>query len=225
MKFSIAVPIVLTKLAPDADTGTFEGFASTYSRDRDGDSFAPGAWADSIAALNTGKRKVPLLADHNPKKQVGAIDSASETEGGLFVQGRILPGLSDDANRVYALAKAGAMSLSVGFLPSDSQWHPEGGGGKLYRSADLVEVSAVASPSNRESRIVSVRSLHLATASDLEEMFREGALPALPRRLASKFSKLLTRALDGDDDDNDSPELLEIQRGLDALIRTLKDGK
>jgi uncharacterized protein len=198
---NFSLPIVL-KFAADGQEGEFTGLASTWNRDRQGDTITPGAFADSMAALNAGTTKVPLLSNHRADVQIGVVQNGTETDQGLLVTGRIIKGTTA-ADRAHQLAQAGGLSLSVGFLPKEAE--PQTGGGLLYRKVDLVEVSAVSTPANRESRVLTVRSLALSEASDLEEMLREGGLPPLPRRLASRFARLITRALDADDTDDIDP--------------------
>ena len=105
-------PILLTRFAPGADSevdiGVFEGIASTPGRDRHGDIVAKGAFTASIHELETGKRRIPLLVDHDPRTQIGGIKSAREDDAGLAVSGQIVKG-TPAADRAYALSKAGEM--------------------------------------------------------------------------------------------------------------------
>ncbi len=187
-------PLIL-KFAPAADSGTFAGFASSWARDRHGDEILPGAFADSIAALHSGKQRIPLLNNHSERDQLGGITSAEETDEGLHVEGRIIPG-TPSADRALALARANQLSLSVGFMPHDGHVEAISGGGKRFKRVDLVEISAVAAPSNRESRILAVKNL---AGADLERLLREGELPPMPRRLAEKIAKACGPLLAEDD--------------------------
>jgi HK97 family phage prohead protease len=212
-------PLVL-KFAPGADSGTFAGFASSWARDRHGDEIMRGAFADSIAALHSGKQRVPLLNDHSPRDQLGGITGAEETDDGLRVEGRIIPGTAS-ADRALALARADQLSLSVGFMPLDGHSERISGGGKRFKRVDLVEISAVAAPANRESRILAVKNLAFGSTADLERMLREGELPALPRRLAEKIAKAC-RPLLAEDDDEPDPALKQIAEALARLQKTFQ---
>jgi HK97 family phage prohead protease len=208
MNFSFPLRIVAKKFASDGEPGEFSGMASTWDLDSQGDAFVKGAWAQSIAALNAGTQKVPLLAQHDPRRQVGIVTSAAETDAGLAIEGKILPTVSDDASRIYQLAKAGGMSLSVGFNPQD--WNPNPQGRYLFTRAELVEVSAVSLPANRQSRILEVRALPFASPADLEKALREGVeLGPMPRRAAERVTKALLRAFDLDADDEPTDPVKE----------------
>jgi uncharacterized protein len=194
-------PVVLKRVSQDSE-GSFVGLASTWNRDRHGDTISRGAFADSISALNSGAMIVPMLQNHRPDSQIGVVREADETDDGLLVKGQIVKG-TPASDRAHQLAQAGALSLSVGFLGREAE-PMAGGGGFNYKRVDLVEVSAVAAPSNRESRILSVRSLELASSSDFERMLREGELPPIPRRLAAKLTRACMAILELDDD-HDQP--------------------
>jgi uncharacterized protein len=204
MNFSFPLRIVSKKFAGDGEPGEFSGMASTWDLDSQGDAFVKGAWAQSIGALNAGTQKVPLLAQHDPQRQVGVVTSAVETDAGLAIEGKILPAVSDDAARVYQLAKAGGMSLSVGFDPKE--WKPNPQGRHLFTRADLIEVSAVSLPANRQSRILEVRALPFASPADLEKALRDGVeLAPMPRRAAERVTKALLKAFDLDEADEIHP--------------------
>jgi hypothetical protein len=219
MNFSL--PIVL-KFAADGQEGEFTGLASTWSRDRQGDTIARGAYADSISALAAGTTRIPLLDNHRQDRQIGVVQNGTETNEGLLIRGRIVRGTTA-ADRAYQLAQAGALSLSVGFLPKEVEPHADGG--FLHKRVDLVEISAVAAPANRESRVLTVRALALSEASDLEQMLREGELGPLPRRLATRFARLLTRALDGDDDEPNPAEEIALANALAAAKQSFTPRK
>jgi HK97 family phage prohead protease len=188
-----------------AETGDFTGLASTWNRDRHGDIIRRGAFSSSITALKSGTRRVPLLSNHDTNTQIGTISDAEETDAGLAVSGKLVLG-TPAADRAHSLMKADALGLSVGFLPIDDPDDDEDG--KIYGSVDLVEVSAVAVPSNRESRVLTVKSLAEASPTDIERLLRDGDLPEMPRRLAAKLARAFHAVLDDDDDDDDPSELL-----------------
>ncbi len=190
-------PIVITKFAPPsgADAGFFEGLASSFSQDRHGDVIARGAFADSIEALSSGSTRVPLLANHRTDQQIGGIKSATETDDGLLVSGMIVRG-TPLADRIYDLSKANQMGLSVGFLPVAGAVEKIASGGSRYGKADLVEVSAVATPSNRESRVLRIKEFGEMAPAELESLLREGGeLPPMPRRMAAKLTRAWLAAL------------------------------
>ena len=219
--------VLVTRFAPgaSADTGLFEGLASSWTRDRHGDMLAPGAFVESIAALTAGHRRIPLLANHATSEQIGGIKTAAETDLGLRVQGQIVRG-SPAADRIYDLSKAGSMGLSVGFLPIDGATESIAGGGTLYKRVDLVEVSAVATPSNRESRVLSIKSLADASPAEFACLLRDGELPPMPRRLAEKVARACLAAInETDPNEPTAEELTAIHAALERLKKTFQTSR
>jgi len=216
-------PIIVTKFAPPsgADAGFFEGLASSWLQDRHGDVIARGAFADSVAALSSGSTRVPLLANHRTDQQVGGIKSATETDEGLLVTGMIVRG-SPVADRIYDLSKANQMGLSVGFMPVEGAVEKIPSGGSRFSKVDLVEVSAVATPSNRESRVLRIKELAEIAPAELESLLRDGELPPMPRRLAAKLTRAWLAALDREDDEPDPAELAAVQSALAGLTSIFK---
>lgn len=206
---------LIIRRVSSADSGAFTGLASTWNRDRHNDRIAPGAFAASVAALKAGTRRIPLLQNHDTSAQIGVISAADETSEGLEVRGKLVLG-TPAADRAHALMRAAAMGLSVGFIPSADP-EDDGDGGNIYRSVDLVEVSAVATPSNRESRVLTVKSLAEQPMAELERLLRDGELPDMPRRLAKKLARAFRSALDGDDDEYDSDEIAAALAALQTL--------
>lgn len=212
-------PVLVTRFAPGAgaDAGMFEGLASTWARDRHGDILAQGAFLDSISALEAGRTRIPLLWEHRKQEQLGGLRKAAETSDGLLVGGLVVPG-TPAADRVYALAKADQMSLSVGFFPIAGATEAMAGGGTLYKRVDLVEVSAVAAPSNRESRVLSIKALADSSPAEFACLLRDGELPPMPRRLAEKVARACLAAINESDPDEPTPaELAIIQSALERL--------
>jgi hypothetical protein len=212
-------PFLITRFAPgsesEPDIGEFEGIASTPDRDRHGDIVATDAFVDSIDALNTGKRRIPLLMDHDPRTQIGGIKSMRQDEAGLHVTGRIVKG-TPAADRAWALSKSGDMGLSIGFaaIPGATVHLP--GGGTLYKSVDLLEISAVSTPSNRGSRILRIKQ---SSPREVEEMLRE-VFPELPGRLAKRMAVACLDALN--DSDEPDPAMAALHAALARTIQNLK---
>lgn len=146
------------RFAPDtdADTGTFRGTASAYGvLDAHGTEFQAGAFAASIAERRADGGRFPLLLHHDRTRVAGVVEALTDTPAGLEIEGRFI--LDTEAGREgHALARRGALSLSVGFRRLSDR--PRPGGGRIITEARLVEVSAVAVASNPRTRITEVRS-------------------------------------------------------------------
>ncbi|UXN73458.1 HK97 family phage prohead protease [Devosia sp. A8/3-2] len=93
--------------------GRFSGYASVFNRvDAGGDIVMPGAFAKSLA---TRRDRVRLLFQHDPKEPVGIWEAMREDGHGLFVSGRLVPGV-ERADALKRLIENGALDgLSIGF--------------------------------------------------------------------------------------------------------------
>jgi len=120
----------------------FAGYAAVFDAvDRGGDVVRAGAFGDAPVA-------VPLLWQHHGAP-IGVIERIAPDARGLRVIGRI-----DDA-RVAALVRGGAVSgLSIGFRARAARR----GRVRELTAIDLVEVSVVALPMQREARVLAVAS-------------------------------------------------------------------
>jgi HK97 family phage prohead protease len=216
-------PLIL-RLAPGANTGYFAGLASTYNVDRHGERVIPGAFAKTIAALKAGTQRIALLHMHQPTQVIGGVTSAEETDEGLEVEGSIVLG-APIADRAHQLLQANAAGLSVGFAaPTEGvNFRRDANGKKAYHDVDLMEISVVGVPSNRQSIVHTVRGLgDDITPGEFERLLRDGELPALPRRLAAKMTRACFGILDADSDEPDSAELAALNAAIARTINNLK---
>ncbi len=150
---------VIHDLKMDDESRTVEGWASTFgNKDHGDDIIAAGAFSESIKA-----RKPKMLWQHDSSQIIGVWDSASETDQGLYVKGRILDtSLGNDA---YTLAKAGAIdSMSIGYAVKDSSYDQKTGV-RTLKKLDLWEVSLVTFPMNDKATITMVK----AAMEDIDE--------------------------------------------------------
>jgi HK97 family phage prohead protease len=199
--------------------------ASTYSVDRHGERIAPGAFARTLAAFNAGKQRIAVLHAHDPAQPIGTIKAATETADGLAVEGEIVLG-SPTADRDHQLLLADAAGLSVGFAVADDDVDEDEKGIKVYRSVDLMEVSIVGVPSNREAIAHTVRGLASSSPAEFERLLRDGALPPLKRRLAKKvaraFLKAIAKSDPESDPEHDPAELEAVAAALERLKHSFK---
>jgi len=214
-------PLILRR-APSAKTGFFAGLASTYSVDRHGERIAPGAFARTLAAFEAGKQRIAVLHAHDPAQPIGTITAASETPEGLAVEGEIVLG-SPVADRDHQMLLADAAGLSVGFAAADADVDVDEKGVKTYRAVDLMEVSIVGVPSNREAIAHTVRGLATSSPAEFERLLRDGELPAMPRRLAAKLTRACLDVITQETDpEYDPAELEAIAAALDRLKHSFK---
>jgi HK97 family phage prohead protease len=135
------------KIPIDAE-GRFSGYASLFNTlDAGGDMVMPGAFSASLA-----KRagRIRLLFQHDPKEPVGIWESLSEDSQGLFVSGRLVPGVPR-ADAIRRLIESRALDgLSIGFRTLRAT--RQGGHRKLW-TIDLFEISIVTFPMLEDARI------------------------------------------------------------------------
>jgi HK97 family phage prohead protease len=120
------------------------GYASVFGRpDRGGDVVLPGAFAEAAAPL-------PLLWQHQPHEPIGVVEALAEDGHGLRITARIV-GRGRGA-QAAALVRAGALDgLSFGYRVKAAS--PTRNGRRLER-LELVEVSLVTFPMQREARVL-----------------------------------------------------------------------
>lgn len=134
----------------DAD-GRFAGYASAFGRlDEAGDIVMPGAFAKSLA--RRGARRLRMLFQHDAKEPIGNWEVAREDGYGLWVKGRLVPGVPR-ADALRALIERRAIDgLSIGFRTVRAT-RDAGTGHRRLWAVELWEVSIVTFPMLAEARI------------------------------------------------------------------------
>lgn len=146
----------------DVDSkGNIRGYASTFGNvDLGFDIVDKGAFKKSIKENNG---KFPILADHNPSKQIGWNLRAEEDEFGLYVEGQIDLNVQDGREK-YSLAKTaleiGAkMGLSIGYMTIKAEPDREKPMVRRLKELKLFEYSIVTFPMNTEAMVTGAKSL------------------------------------------------------------------
>ena len=157
-----------TKFVGETSDGEFEGYASVFNhQDAHGDVVKPGAFAESLAALKSSGRSLPMYANHGAAMggdplPVGVWKEISEDDKGLKVKGQVAAMDSDHGKRVYGLMKSGALSgLSIGFRvpPGGADYGQKAGDPKrTLNKLHLAEISVVDDPSNHLARVTGIKS-------------------------------------------------------------------
>ncbi len=149
----IPMPFDMKSLSPD---GLFEGYASLFNREDLGrDVILPGAFADSLA--KRGAAGIKMLFQHDPAEPIGVWETIREDAKGLYVRGRLLPGVARAAE-VLTLLKAGAIDgLSIGFKAIVARRERPGAIRRISK-VDLWEISIVTFPMMPEARVSVVKS-------------------------------------------------------------------
>ena len=211
------------KYAADDSVGSFTGYASTFGGEPDfhGDIIAPGAFTKSLAKHAAAGTRPALLWQHDQSNPIGVWDSFDEDAQGLLASGRFTLDVPQ-AKAAYALAKDGALALSIGYTI------PPGGaelvdGARLLKEIDLVETSLVAIAANPNSRIVSVKCAFDPESPNPRE-FERAARDALGLS-AREAKRLMSGGWNGlvrDEQPDDSTELAQIAAKLQNITATLR---
>ena len=147
------------------------GYASVFERvDQGGDCVVRGAYAASLNRLTAGERTVKMLWQHDPAQPIGVWDEVREDEHGLWVKGRLLPGVAR-AQEAAALISAGAIDgLSIGYRTVRAEKGVPGG--RKLTELDLWEVSLVTFPMLADARVgAKAEGREDALMRDLTAMF------------------------------------------------------
>lgn len=131
--------------------GRFAGYASVFDRlDESGDIVMPGAFRKSLS--KRGRQRIRLLFQHDPKEPVGIWENIAEDGFGLWVEGRLVPGVprSDALRRL--IERRAVDGLSIGFRTLRATRELAGGHRRLWQ-IDLWEISIVTFPMMDAARI------------------------------------------------------------------------
>lgn len=141
--------------------GTIRGYASTFGNvDLGFDVVDKGAFKKSIKESNG---IWPILADHDPSKQIGWNMRAEEDDNGLLVEGKLDLNVQS-AREKYSLAKQAAelgtaMGLSIGYMVIKAEPDREKPMIRKLKELKLFEYSIVTFPMNTEAMITSAKGL------------------------------------------------------------------
>lgn len=146
----------------DVDSqGIIRGYASTFGNiDLGADVVDKGAFKKTIK--ESGGR-VPILADHDPTKQVGWNIRAEEDEKGLLVEGKLDLNVQLARER-YSLSKTaleiGAkMGLSIGYMTIKGEPDKENPRVRRLKELKLFEYSLVTFPMNTAAMVTAAKGV------------------------------------------------------------------
>jgi len=195
MKFehkTFALEIKATDEASGGATGMIRGYASTFGNvDLGGDMVVKGAFKKTISE----NKSIPILADHNPSKQIGWNIRAEEDAKGLYVEGEI--DLTNPDGRIkWNLAKravdlGASMGLSIGFQTVKAEPMKENPLIRQLKEIKLYEYSIVTFPMNTEAMVMAAK--HFGESSTKEEFTQ--AVRAKAQELGISMQQLIEDAL------------------------------
>jgi HK97 family phage prohead protease len=187
--------------ATATEQGSFTAIAATYTVDRQREQIVRGAFEKTIARWQGSGKMIPLHYDHegDAASIIGVVDPRSmfETEQGLVVEGQLDLENSEIAREAWRSMKAGAMSLSFGFLATRSRKRSDGV--RELSEIDVFEISIVPHPANFDTRVLSLKSADDRDADTVRakaHMFAVDLLLGLPGDPSLKTVERDERALD-----------------------------
>lgn len=182
-----------TEWKADSATGQVEGYGAVFGNvDTYGDIILRGAFSGTM-----GKRKVKMLWQHDPSQPIGVWDEMREDDRGLWMKGRILPGVAKGKEAIELMSAGAIEGMSIGYRTVDAEYKE---GNRLIKEVDLWETSIVTFPAN-EMALASVKSIE--TERDLERLLIEVGLSRKAAKAIASQGKGYLALRDADDGNPD----------------------
>lgn len=164
----IDVPASIKAIGNGSDEYIFEGYGSVFGNiDSYGDIVEKGAFDKSLQEHGMPS----LLLHHDARQVVGVYTDAYSDEHGLKVTGKLTKGVRA-AEEAHLLMKDGALrGLSIGFIPKVVEYDKAHEVHRI-KEVELMEVSIVTFPANREAEITGVKHTP-KTERELEFILRD----------------------------------------------------
>ena len=206
----------------DENTMSFSGYGAVFGNlDAYDDVIEPGAFSNSISNIKASGR-MPLMLEQHGGFSVSAQDltpigvwtEIKEDPHGLYVEGQLAN--TARGKDIYELLKMKALSgLSIGYYINDS--YTDTINSKSVRhltDIDLVEISVVSFPANKEARIEAVKTE--LTIRDAEMALRDAGFSRNQAKaiLSKGYSALSLR----DAEDNADNEVVALLQRNIALL-------
>lgn len=163
----------------DAAQGIIRGYASTFGNiDLGDDVVDEGAFKKT---LQESKGLVPILADHDPTKQIGWNLRAMEDSKGLFFEGQLDIANNKTAMERYSLAQkaleiGAKFGISIGYGTIKAIPDKERPSVRRLKELKLYEYSMVTFPMNTMAMVTAAKAWkECLTKSDLAEKIIEEA--------------------------------------------------
>lgn len=156
----------------DAGAGRIEATVSNESEDRDGDIIRAGGWE-----LQHFQRHPVLLSSHDYmslRSQIGEWEKMGKRGDALVGTARYYIGEgNEEADWGFKLAQQGRAAYSVGFIPLEYE-EREAKKGYDFKRQELLEVSHVTVPSNRDALQLVAKAGHPLIAEVAKEILGPG---------------------------------------------------
>lgn len=155
MRTTLETKLTLAPVESREPDGTFSGYASLFDAvDLGRDRVRPGAFAASLARRGAGG--IRMLWQHDPGEPIGVWLDLREDGRGLFVTGRLEPGVARSREALALLRQGAIDGLSIGFRTARSRREP-GSAIRDLLEIDLWEISLVTFPMLPGARVGRVK--------------------------------------------------------------------
>lgn len=219
MTFKVCVKSLFTPL----EEGSIEGYASVFGGvDSYGDMIEPTAFNN---VLKSGQKPLMFYQHDRWSLPIGVWEELSVDEKGLKVKGRLNLEL-EEAREVYSALKFGSLNgMSIGFRMHDRDYeYDDNDICHIKNIAELLEISIVNFPADKEARIDNVKSedRDLNDIRDCEHYLRE---LGISKKMAQKLISVIKTAKSAVSDSQKSEdaklaaELDKIQQKLNKILR------
>ena len=194
------------------DFFTFEGLASTFKKDLDGDTIVKGAF-------DNHNKTIPILFQHDNKEPIGVTYFSEENNEGLYIKAKLPKDDTLVSGRVIPQMKVGSIkSMSIGFSAKREDIEIKNNN-TFFNKISLNEISLVTFPANTGANIQSFKSelkdvLKLKNKRDLEHHLRDLGM-------SHKASLYICSKVDFDEDN----EIKKNINKIDQIIRSLQNGR
>ena len=198
------------------EAGVFHGVASDATLNRNGWTYAPGAFEKSLAAHRARGTMPALLLYHDRTRPAGRWQEIVPSAQGLRVRGKLALDVTD-GKEAHSLLRSGAITgLSTGAMHEKRERDRDGN--ETVSQADLFEISLVSVPANPNAKILRVTGL--ASAREIEDVLRDAGLSS---RKAKAAGAAAYRALQTSDQPDEAALVGILRDATNSLSRFNKE--
>ena len=220
MTFKVCVKSLFTPL----EEGSIEGYASVFGGvDSYGDTIEKTAF-DNV--IKSGQKPLMFYQHNRWSIPIGVWEELSVDAKGLKVKGRLNLEL-EEAREVYSALKFGSLNgMSIGFRMKDKDYeYDDEDICHIKNISELLEISIVNFPADKEARISNVKSEDIDGLTDIrdcEHYLRElGISKKMTQKLISVIKSAKSAVSDSQksEDVKKAAELEKIQQKLNQILR------
>lgn len=149
------------KMKSDGDSGTINGYFSTYDRipDSYGDVIAPGAFTETIKKREKSGHPFPLCWNHDLDQIIGKVDSIEDTEKGPLMTASFFDTpLAQEKREIVKSGVVYQFSFAYDVLEAGPTELEDGTKANELKKLDLFEVSIVPIPANPRAEVTDVKA-------------------------------------------------------------------